>query len=254
MGTLSGELVDAPQEQSMTEAIRLGVIVPSVNIVVEEWYPRVVPDGVSVHFARMLIAEGTSMEKIIQMDREDGMRAIRQIASCRPHAVAYGCTASSIVQGHAFDERLRGEIRHVAGAPATTATDSIFAACQALAIKRVTAISPYTEAVDAAEHRFFAAGGIETIAGAHLGITDGFRLAEPEPEAILDLALSAWDPRSDGLVAACLNFRSHPVIDALEARIGKPVVTSTQAVLWHLLRLAGVKTSIHGFGRLLREH
>jgi hypothetical protein len=29
-------LVDAPQEQSMTEAIRLGVIVPSVNIVVEE--------------------------------------------------------------------------------------------------------------------------------------------------------------------------------------------------------------------------
>ncbi len=40
----------------MTEAIRLGVIVPSVNIVVEEWYPCVVPNGVSVHFARMLIA------------------------------------------------------------------------------------------------------------------------------------------------------------------------------------------------------
>jgi hypothetical protein len=38
-------LVDAPQEQSMTEAIRLGVIVPSVNIVVEDWYPRVVPEG-----------------------------------------------------------------------------------------------------------------------------------------------------------------------------------------------------------------
>jgi hypothetical protein len=25
-------------------------------------------------------------------------------------------------------------------------------------------------------------------------------------------------------------------------------------VLWHLLRLAGVNTPIHGFGRLLREH
>jgi hypothetical protein len=42
-------LVDAPQEQSMTEAIRLGVIVPSVNIVVEEWYPRVVPDAFCPH-------------------------------------------------------------------------------------------------------------------------------------------------------------------------------------------------------------
>jgi maleate isomerase len=118
----------------------------------------------------------------------------------------------------------------------------------------VTAISPYTEAVDTAEHRFFAEGGIETIAGACLGITDGFRLAEPEPAAIFDLALGAWDPQSDGLIAACLDFRSHPIIDALEARIGKPVVTSTQAVLWHLLRLAGVKTPIPGFGRLLRQH
>jgi maleate isomerase len=238
----------------MTERVRLGVIVPSVNIVVEEWYPRVVPVGVSVHFARMLIADGSSPDEIIAMDREDGRRAIGQIASCRPHAVAYGCTASSIMQGHAFDERLRGEIRHVAGVPATTATYSIFAACRALGLKRVTAISPYIEAVDAAERRFFAEGGIETVAGAHLGIGDGFRLAEPEPDAILDLALGAWDPQSDGLIAACLNFRSHAIIDALEARIDKPVVTSTQAVLWHLLRLAGVETPIHGFGRLLREH
>ena len=238
----------------MTQAIRLGVIVPSVNIVVEEWYPRVVPEGVSVHFARMLIADGSSPEKIVAMERGDGERAIRQIASCRPHAIAYGCTASSIVQGHAFDERLRSKIRHIAGVPATTATDSIFTACRALDLRRVTAISPYIEAVDEAEHRFFAKGGVETVAGAHLGIADGFRLAEPEPDAILGLSLSAWDPQSDGLIAACLNFRSHPIIDALEARIGKPVVTSTQAVLWHLLRLAGVDTPIHGYGRLLREH
>jgi len=73
----------------MTGAVRLGIIVPSVNIVVEEWYPRVVPDGVSVHFARMLIADGSSPEKIIAMDREDGMRAIKQIASCRPDAVVH---------------------------------------------------------------------------------------------------------------------------------------------------------------------
>ena len=58
----------------------------------------------------------------------------------------------------------------------------------------------------------------------------------------------------DGMIIACLNFRSHLAIDAIEQRIGKPVVTSTQAVLWHLLRLAGVTTPIAGYGRLLREH
>ncbi len=238
----------------MTQAVRLGVIVPSVNIVVEEWYPRAVPPGVSLHFARMLMPSGNSPERIIEMDRNDGVRAIHQLASTKPHALAYGCTASSIVQGHAFDAHLREEITRITGAPATTATHSIFTACRALGIKRATAISPYTDEVDAAEHRFFAEGGIETIAGAHLNITDGFRLAEPEPEAILDLAMGAWDPASDGLIAACLNFRSHPVIDEIEARTGKPVVTSTQAVLWHSLQLAGITTPIPGFGRLLREH
>jgi maleate isomerase len=237
----------------MTEGIRIGVIVPSVNSVVEAWYPHVVPEDVSVHFARMLMPAGTSPERIIEMDRTDGVRSIHQLASCRPHAIAYGCTASSIVQGHAFDAHVRDEIRDIAGCPGTSATTSIFAACEKLGMKRVTAISPYPEAVDAAEHRFFAEGGIETIAGAYLGITDGFRLAEPTPAAILDLALGAWDPASDGVIIACLNFRSHPIIDELERRIGKPVVTSTQATLWHVLRLAGVAAPIPGYGRLLRE-
>src|SRR5438874_8378990 len=104
----------------MPEEIRLGVIVPSVNSVVEAWYPRIVPEGVSVHFARMLMPAGTSPERIIEMDRTDGVHAIHQLASCRPH---YGCTASSIVQGHAFDARLREEIRHIAGVPGTSATN-----------------------------------------------------------------------------------------------------------------------------------
>jgi maleate isomerase len=206
---------------------RLGVIVPSVNTVVETWYPAVLPEGVSVHFSRMLIPDATSPDKIVEMDQRDGMRAIRQIASCRPHAVAYGCTASSVVQGPAYDEELRREIGRIAAVPATTAAHSILTACRRLGMHRVTAISPYPETVDEAEHRFFARYGIETIA--------------------------AWDPSADGIVVACLNVRSHLAIEAIEAKIRKPVVTSTQATLWHLLRLAGIPSPIPGCGRLLRE-
>jgi maleate isomerase len=202
----------------------------------------------------MLMPAGTSPERIIEMDRIDGVHSIEQLASCQPHALAYGCTASSIVQGHAFDAHTRDEIRRIAGCPGTTATHAIFTACARLGLKRVVAISPYTKEVDAAEHKFFAEGGIETIAGACLGISDGFGLAEPGAERILDLALGAWDPAADGMIVACLNFRSHLVIEAIEARIGKPVVTSTQATLWHASRLAGVAAPIPGYGRLFREH
>src|SRR5665213_1906379 len=152
----------------MSADTRLGIIMPSVNIVVERWYPSMLPAGASVHFARMLLADRGGPEKIIEMDKTDGVRAIRQLASARPHAIAYGCTASSVVQGHAYDAHLRAEITRIAGAPATTATFSLLSACQALGLKRVTAISPYTEAIDRLEHDFFEAGGIEIAAGDHL--------------------------------------------------------------------------------------
>lgn len=238
----------------MTTEIRLGVIVPSVNIVVELWYPTVLPAGTSVHFARMLLADRGGPEKIVEMDKTDGMRAIHQLKSARPHAIAYGCTASSVVQGHAYDAQLRQEIAKIAGVPATTATFSLLSACAALELKRVTAVSPYTEAIDTLEHKFFEEGGIEIAAGDHLNIDEGFRLAEPGLDEIVDLALGAWDPSSDGLMIACLNFRSHLAIETIERRIGKPVISSTQAVLWHVMRLAGVDAKIPGCGRLLREH
>jgi maleate isomerase len=91
----------------MTAEIRLGIIVPSVNIVVERWYPSVLPDGVAAHFARMLLADRGGPEKIVAMDKTDAVRAIHQLTSTRPHAIAYGCTASSVVQGHEYDAHLR---------------------------------------------------------------------------------------------------------------------------------------------------
>ena len=40
----------------------------------------------------------------------------------------------------------------------------------------------------------------------------------------------------------------------LEAVIGKPVVTSTQAFLWKLLRVAGIRDQISGYGTLFAKH
>ena len=65
---------------------------------------------------------------------------------------------------------------------------------------------------------------------------------------------SGWNTASDALIVSCLNTRSHAVIAALEEALGKPVITSTQATLWHALRLATVRDPIAGYGRLLSHH
>lgn len=230
---------------------RIGLVVPSINIVMEAWAQRVLPEGVSLHTSRMLIEGAFSADAIREMDRTDGMRAVKQVSTCKPDVIAYGCTASSIVQGIAYDAHLRDEIATNCGTKATTAAHAILSAAKALGVSRVAAVSPYTKEVDDAEHHYFASAGLDVLGGACLGITDNFRLAEPSPETLYNLALEGWNPNAEALIISCLNTRSHTVIEALEEKLGKPVITSTQATLWHALRLAGIKDAVKGGGRLM---
>jgi maleate isomerase len=233
---------------------RIGIVVPSVNTVMEPWAHRTVPSGVSVFASRMFIPPATTPEAFIEMDRTDGKSAIRQLSSVFPDVIAYGCTASSIVQGLAYDAHLRAEIEETYTVPATTAAHAILTAARTLGATTVSIVSPYTDDVDAAEHHYFESAGLKVVGGAHLGISDGFRLAEPEPDVLLELGLRGCDAQADALIVSCLNTRSHTVIAALEQKLGKPVITSTQATLWHALRLADIKDPIPGFGRLLERH
>ncbi len=233
---------------------RIGIVVPSVNTVMEPWAQRVVPQGIGVHFSRMFIPDLISRDTLVEMDRTEGMAGIRQIASARPHVIAYGCTASSIVQGVAYDRHLREEIQGRFKVPATTAAHAILQAARTLGAHRVSLVSPYTAAVADAEHGYFESAGLKVLSGAHLGISDGFRLADPTPDELLQLGRKGWNEGSDALIISCLNTRSHAVVADLEGMLGKPVITSTQATLWHALRLADVEDRIGNYGRLLSSH
>ena len=45
----------------------------------------------------------------------------------------------------------------------------------------------------------------------------------------------------------------NPVVDELERRIGKTVVTVNQATIWNALRKLGWRRPIEGYGQLLRS-
>ena len=233
---------------------RIGVIVPSVNSVVEPWFSAVAPPGVTVHAARMFLDNNLTAESLVRMDRDEGMRAVKQIMSAKPASVAYCCTASSIVQGLEYDGRLNHELNHAAGVPTFTATVGIIEALHAVGAKRIAVCSPYTKAIDDAEHEFFTAAGFDILGSAYLGIADAFALAGPTPDDIYALWKKSWHADADASLITCLNMNSQDVVERIETESGKPVITSTQATLWKLLRAAGVRDRVEGYGELLAKH
>jgi maleate isomerase len=54
-----------------------------------------------------------------------------------------------------------------------------------------------------------------------------------------------------GYLSAVLNFKARAAIQVFENDLLKPVVTSTQATLWNILRMAGVNERISGYGQLM---
>lgn len=230
---------------------RMGVVVPSVNTVAEPWLAEVLPADVAVHASRMLLSRDLTPESLQRMDREEGIAAAVRLASCRPAAIAYCCTASSAVQGPAYDELLRKELEHATGTPCFTAIGAIVDALNTLGVRRICIASPYTDVIDEAEVRFFEAAGFEVCGTAHLGIGDAFELASPSSRDVYEVSRKAWRPGADALVISCLNMHSHEVVDLLECQIDRPVITSTTATLWKLLRVAGRDDHIAGLGRLL---
>ncbi len=230
---------------------RLGVILPSVNTVVEPWFSAVLPTGVALHATRMLLAGCVTPEALRHMDHEEGMAAAERIASCRPHALAYCCTASSIVQGPAYDAQLCDALEQRSGCPSFTAVRAIVEALRSSGANRIAIASPYTDAIDHAERLYFEEVGFEVVGTANLGISDGFALASPTPADMYRLAHRAWRKEADALVISCLNMNSQQVAGLLEAELGLPVVTSTTATLWMLLGRAGLTADLDGYGRLL---
>ena len=69
-------------------------------------------------------------------------------------------------------------------------------------------------------------------------------------ETVYHLVKNATYRDSDGVFISCTNLRSVGAIADLERDLGIPVVSAIQASFWDALRLAGVRASKPGFGRL----
>lgn len=230
---------------------RLGMLVPSVNTCAEPDAVATVPEGVTVHSARLRL-RGSTREEFLAMT-EDVEHAASLLADADPDLIVFHCTAVSTLDP-TMGERLRHRIEGATGRPATTTSDALLAAFGALGAKRVVLLSPYIAPVNRSEVEYLAHYGIEVLAERGLDIATGAEMAAVPPERWLEEARALRHAEADAYFVSCTNIRVRPVVDAIERELGRPVVTSNGAMLWHCLRHMGVADRLTGFGTLLSRH
>ncbi len=231
----------------------VGVIDLATSTTILHEYYRVVPPGVVPISSRLVLPDGEATEAaLLAMTESPALEAAaEQLAWARPRVITFACTTGSLVKGPGWDKVLRDRIETRTGVPATTTTTAVVAAFEALGVRRLGIATPYLDELNRREREFLEALGYEVRAIRGLGIRDDREIGAQPPERAYRLAREVDGPDVDCLFVSCTNFPTLPVIAALEADTGKPVVTSNQATIWQSLRLAGVREPIRGAGRLL---
>lgn len=231
---------------------RLGLIIPSSNTTNEPEFYRHLPDGVSLHTARMYLRKSNAETLERMADEVD--RCADLLATAEVDAVAYGCTTGSLVKGPGYDERIEASIREDAGVPAVATAASIKRAFDALDLESLVITTPYITDLNRREERFLEEAGYDVVDIEGLGLEDNQAIGDQRPEVAYRRArgLDHDDDAVDGVFVSCTNYRTFEAIEQLEADIGKPVVTSNQATLWDALRTMGVDADLP-LGRLFEQ-
>ena len=229
---------------------RIGLILLSTDQTLEVEARSIRIDGVDFYHARIEMEPEVTPTTLTDMKKRLPGTAALLPAEFEFDAIGYGCTsAATLIGSDGVTESIRQAHPGMACSDPISAAKAAFSA---LGSSRIAVVTPYTADVTAPVARQFSLARFEVGAvGSFLESSDLVvaRISETSiAEGVRTMATAAGD--CDAVFVSCTSLRTLRIIPDLEAEVGKPVVSSNLALLWHLLRLSGVDDSVGGLGTL----
>jgi len=226
---------------------RVGLLLPSGNQAAEPQLAAMLPEGVALHTTRLKLTGSSERELLGMVDRVE--EAAELAADVEPALIVFHCTAVSTFSSE-LETSILERIRTATGRPVTATSEAIVNALRALRARRIVMLSPYIEEINRREIVYFGEHGFEVVGCAGLDRATPQEMMAVTPEEWIQMGLRHRDDRADAYLISCTAVRSTDVIDELEARLDRPVVTSNSAVAWYTTRRLGIAEPVKGAGRL----
>lgn len=239
----------------MTLSVRLGMLTPSSNTVLEPVTAAMLAGlpEVSAHFSRFRVTEiALSGPALAQFDDGAILTAAELLAHARVNAIAWNGTSAGWL-GFDTDRRLCQRIGEATGIPAATSMLALNEVLAATHVRRLGLVTPYVPDVQARIIANYTALGYVCDADPGLGIQDNFAFAAVSPERLAAMIRSVAARRPDAIAVLCTNLRAAQLVSGLEAELGIPIYDTVATAIWKSLLLAGADPRrITGWGRLFQ--
>lgn len=235
---------------------RIGLIVASSDLTVENDFFEMRPEGVAIYVARVpLLETNDSKEKLKALSQMDAAipAAAQLLADVQPDVIAFCCTAGSVLEGIGTDKRIIKTIEGETGIRAITTSTAIVEVLRYLQILRIDLMTPFTEEFSTLVQRFLCenVSGLRILNCKDLGIVGALPKCKVSPYLIYSEAKRLVSSDSQALLISCTSFQLRPIISQLEQDIRKPVITGNTATMWLALKKLHIKEVFKGKGELL---
>ncbi|MCK7615085.1 maleate cis-trans isomerase family protein [Roseibium sediminicola] len=231
---------------------RMGVIVLETDETLEPEFARMMAlDGIALYHSRIPMVPEVSSDTLARMEQDLPAAARLFTSSLDFDVIGYGCTSASTVIG---SENVARAINTVfPDAKVTDPLSAIIAAGRCLKATRLGFLTPYVPEVSMRMQQRLIDAGFD-IAGFGSFEQGNDRIVSRISERAIAAAaqrVAAAAP-CDAIVISCTSLRTASILETIERTAGVPVISSNQALAWHMLHLAGVDDPQPGLGALFR--
>ena len=165
--------------------------------------------------------------------------------------VAYGCTSGTIAAGYSSIVDKVNSVKP--NTKVTTPITSAIKALKALKINKLSIFTPYTDEINQSVINYFKKENINITELSYFDIASDLDIGKVDPSYLLDVLNKNNLGNSDALFVSCTALPILSIIQDLEKKTGKIVLSSNQTLIWDTLKQINFKNEVAGYGELFNN-
>ncbi len=166
--------------------------------------------------------------------------------------VVYGCTSGTIASGY---DSIKSKI-NLAKPDAKVITPSTAAvnALKKMNAKKISIFTPYSKKLNNEVVEYFKNQNFDVKSNTYFDIMYDNDIAKIDTDYLFEVITKMDLKESEAIFLSCTNLPALDIIDKLEKKLNKIVLSSNQVLIWDTLQSIGKNDSIKGFGKLFLNH
>ena len=165
--------------------------------------------------------------------------------------VAYGCTSGTVAAGY---DSIKEKINLAKPeAKVTTPITSAIKALNVMGINNISIFTPYTKTINDSIVGYFEKENININSLTYFDIDSDLDIGKVDEDYLFDVLSKIDLTGSEALFVSCTALPVLSIINKLEEKLNKIVLSSNQTLIWDSLNAINYKKKIEGFGKLFKS-